>query len=90
MARDKLFTLPKRYLTPDEVCWVYSTSRDYLESVGADELPKNRRGHRTLLYDVIDLERHFARFRMAGDEGKKRELPSALPVVVTISDPQAA
>ncbi|GLC25030.1 hypothetical protein rosag_15430 [Roseisolibacter agri] len=80
-------TLPKRYLNTAEVCHVYGCTPDYLESVSVADLPRNKRGHRTVLYDVIDCERHFASFRIAGDEGSagRRELPTALPVAVHVS-----
>lgn len=78
-------TLPKRYLTQPEVCHVFGCTPDYLESVSIADLPRNRRGHRTVLYDVADCERHFARFRVAGDEGRGgRELLTALPVVAFV------
>lgn len=79
-------TLPKRFLTMTEVCHVYSTTPDFLETVSVAELPRNRRGYRTLLFDVIDLEAFFAKFRVAGDEAasRRRELPAALPVAVTV------
>jgi hypothetical protein len=77
-------TLPKRYLTAAEVQHVYNCSPDYLESVDVADLPRNRRGHRTVLYDVGDLERHFARFRVAGDEGHAPAPAAMLPVVAFV------
>ncbi|GJG84842.1 hypothetical protein tb265_00230 [Gemmatimonadetes bacterium T265] len=84
-APTRAITLPKRYLTTREACWCYGTTEDYLESVSVADLPRNKRGHRTVRYDVVDRERYFATFRVAGDEGStRRELPTALPVVVFV------
>lgn len=81
----KSIDLPKRYLTYQEAAFVYGTSVDYLVDLPADELPRNKRGHRTVLLDVADLEAHFARLRVGGDEqkGKAREMPTTLPVHAT-------
>jgi hypothetical protein len=87
MSKRDPITLPKRYLTYQEAAWCYGTTVDYLESVPADELPRNRRGHRTVLFDVADLEAHFARLRVGGDErkGETRETPTTLPVHATVT-----
>jgi len=87
MRKAALVTLPKRFLYVEEVAHVYAVSDDFLRAIPVDELPRHVRGPRTILYDVVDLERYFARFRMGGDEtrGKSpRELPTALPVVVSL------
>ena len=84
--------LPKRYLTTAEACHVYGTSPDFLERVSVADLPRSRRGHRTVLYDVADLEMFFAKYRVAGDEsGQRRDRqPTVLPVVAHVGQPSEA
>ena len=85
--------LPKRYLTTAEVCHVYATSPDFLARVSVADLPRNRRGHRSVMFDVMDCERFFATFRVAGDESassRRPALPAALPTAAPARSPSEA
>ena len=51
----------KRLLTRKQAADVYSVTVEFLERQPVTELPKIRAGHRTVLYDVDDLEQFFKR-----------------------------
>ncbi len=53
----------KRLLTTKQVAEIYSVSVDFIQRRPVDELPKIKLGRRTVLYDVVDVEAYFRRYR---------------------------
>lgn len=55
----------KRLVKAVVAAQIYSVSTDYLHHVPVDELPRIKLGHRSVLFDINDLEMYFQSKKVA-------------------------
>jgi hypothetical protein len=55
----------KRLVKTSVAAQMYSVSTDYLHKVPMDELPRIKLGHRSVLFDINDLENYFQSKKVA-------------------------